>query len=462
MISGEVKKNLFDFQLVHVNNLIRIIKNNSSLLDASDTGTGKTYTAVAVCKILKLRPIIVCPKSVISTWVRVCKFFGLEEKFIVNYETIIRGKYYTKERDRVVCPYIKVLKEKKEEVVVTKYKWNVEEEGVVFIFDEAHRCAKLDTYNGQVLFAAKETGVPMMILSATIADYPEKFRLFFYVLNFIDPVSVRKNKINFGQYMNIVTKWVVRDPQPMLKIHNMLYPQRASRMRIDAIPSFPETQITAEPYTLGKKREEEIEEQYSIISTQLDELKNKSVKDKANVLVKIMRAHQKIEIIKIPIFVELANDLLVNGYSVVIFVNFTQTLKTLEKMLGVDTFIHGGQTAEERDRAIEMFNENKRGIIICNIKAGSVGISLHDIHGGHPRASLLSPTWSSIDLKQALGRIHRAGAKSKSLQRIIYAANTVEEKIADKLKEKLKNINTINNGDLSLNVMSDRIEFKER
>ena len=94
--------------------------------------------------------------------------------------------------------------------------------------------------------------------------------------------------------------------------------------------------------------------------------------------------------------------------------------------------------------------ENKSKIIICNIKAGGVGISLHDKTGERPRASLISPTWSSIDLQQALGRIHRAGGKSKSLQRILYVANTIEEKIADKIKDKLKNINTLNNGDLDL------------
>jgi hypothetical protein len=40
--------------------------------------------------------------------------------------------------------------------------------------------------------------------------------------------------------------------------------------------------------------------------------------------------------------------------------------------------------------------------------------------------------------------------KSKSLQRIIYVANTIEERIADRLKVKLNNINTINNGDVDL------------
>lgn len=171
-----------------------------------------------------------------------------------------------------------------------------------------------------------------------------------------------------------------------------------------------------------------------------------------------MRTHQKIEILKIPTFVELTNDFIYNGYNVVIFVNFTQTLLTLAELLHTNSLVYGEQSLENRQSIIENFQNNMTNVIICNIKAGGLGISLHDIKGGHPRVSLISPTWSSIDLLQALGRIHRAGGKSKSLQRIIYTANTVEEKIADKLKHKLNNINSINNGDLDLTNIDFQVE----
>lgn len=457
----QIKSKLLPFQINHVNNLIRIIEKNNAVLDASDTGTGKTYTAVATCKILKLKPIILCPKSVISTWNRVCKIFDLEVNFIVNYETIRLGKFYTIDRDRVPCPYISLTKNKETNEIT--YKWIIDDPSTIFIFDEVHKCSNLETYNGKLLYAAKLTQFPIMALSATIADHIDKFKIFFWILNFIDPEHVKRNKLDFNSYMNIVQKWVLRDPKPMLRIHNMLYPNRASRMRIDALRGlFPDTHISAEPFNVGKKRERQIEEQYSIIAQEIDNLQNKAKKDKTNSLVKIMRAHQRIELLKVPIFVELTNDFIENGYYVVIFVNFTQTLKLLSKMLNTKYVIYGQQTQEERDKAIELFQDNKINIIICNIKAGGVGISLHDIHGGHPRASLISPTWNSTDLVQALGRIHRAGGKTLSLQRIIYVANTIEEKIADKLKIKLLNLNTINNGDLDISGLTTSVKFKEK
>jgi len=484
-----IKKKLLPFQISHVDNIVRIIKDNHSVLDASDTGTGKTYTAIASCKILGLWPIIVCPKSVITSWSKVCKYFDLQPQYIVNYETLRMGKYYDSSRNRVLCPDISVDIEKLDKNNTSNennnnnnnknnnnnnkiskklftekitYTWSVDDK-TIFIFDEAHKCSKLETNNGQILYAAKLTKKPIMILSATIADYPDKFRLFTWILNFIEPSYTDDKQLDFHKYMNLVDKWFARDPKPMIRIHNMLYPNRASRMRIDALGDlFPETQITAEAYNMGKNREQEIEYQYKIIAEELDNLKNKSGTDKSNSLVRILRAHQKIEILKVPTFVELANNFVENNYHVVLFVNFTQTLKLLATMLNTKCLIYGEQTQDERDKAIELFNNNKVKFIVCNIKAGGVGISLHDIHGGHPRASIISPTWSSIDLVQALGRIHRAGGKSKSLQRIIYAANTVEEQIADKLRNKLDNLNSLNNGDLDISAISNRVDFKKK
>jgi superfamily II DNA or RNA helicase len=448
----KINNKLLSYQIQHTQNLVRIIKDNSSCLDASDTGTGKTYCAAAACKILNVNPIVICPKSVISTWRKVLEYFDVQPEKIINYESLKTGNNYYKMKK-----IIKVDKIDKREKIQYEFE---EIPKTIFIFDEAHRCANLDTENSAILFAAKRTTIPILILSATIADFPEKFKPFFYILNFID----KENSANIDEkrYMRIVDEWIFRDKKPMIRIHTMLYPKRASRMRIDVLGDlFPQTQITATPYTLDKKRSDEIELEYKRLKVELDAIKNKKLQDKINPLTAVLRAHQRIEIIKIPIFIEMCNDFRHNNYNVVIFVNFTQTLEIICDMLHTTSKIYGAQTQEERTKIIEDFQNNKTNVIVCNIKAGGIGISLHDTYGGHPRASLISPPWSSIDLVQALGRIHRAGGKSKSLQRIIYTADTVEEKIADKLQYKLLNINSINNGDLDLTNITFENERKK-
>jgi superfamily II DNA or RNA helicase len=454
-ISKKYRGKLFPYQFGNLNNIIKIIQNNNSVLDASDTGTGKTFTSVTACIELKMKPIIICPKAVMANWKKVCKMFDLEPFFIVNYETLKYGKYYkydkTKKKDlRKECPYIIYNKENNKEKI---YTWKLpknNKNNIIFIFDEVHKCTNLDSFNGQLLISAKETNLPIIILSATLADSPNKIKIFSFVLNFIDKNIVEKQKINFEQYIKIMDNWLARDTTPMVRIHNMLYPDRATRMRIDAIPEFPETQIFPIAYTISEKNEMEIQKEYEKIADLLDELKEKKSKDKGNILVAVLRAHQKIELLKIPLFIELTKDFTNEGKSVVIFVNFTQTLKTLSELLDTRCLIYGEQSDIERQNNIQDFQDNIEKIIICNIKAGGVGISLHDLYGGHPRISLISPTFNCTDLIQAVGRIHRAGAKTKSLQRIVYIANTVEERIADKLSIKIKDLNNLNNGDLDL------------
>jgi superfamily II DNA or RNA helicase len=212
------KDKLYEYQIEHTDNIVRIIDNNKSVLDASDTGTGKTYTAAAACAILKLNPIIICPKSVVSNWKRVCSIFNVKPLAVVNYELIQRGKIEIDGKHKKT-KYI---------AVNDNYVWNLPQQSI-FIFDEVHKCAEPTTNNGRLLLSAKDSDSPIMILSATIADRPEKFFPFFYILNFISPEQTKQMKITYTKYMNIMNSWIYRDNRPMVRIHNMLYPDRATR-----------------------------------------------------------------------------------------------------------------------------------------------------------------------------------------------------------------------------------------
>lgn len=448
MISENHKKLLLPYQINNTENIIRNLQTNGSVMDASDTGTGKTYSSVCAIASMKLRPIIISPKSVMAIWKRVCKIFQVVPFFVVNYETIKYGKYYDEKGKRKKCPYVKFDKDLK------KYGWVNLPKDIVFIFDEAHKCSSLGTYNGWLLISAKDASPNgIIILSATIADHIETFKIFFYILNFIEKSQAESQKFTFKEYLNIVDKWVSRAPKPLLRVHNMLFPNRATRMSIDVLGDlFPQNQISVEPYSMGRTAEINIQYEYDTIMNAMEDLKNKISKDKGNILVKVLRAQQKIELLKIPTFVELTNEYLTNGFSVVIFVNFTQTLKSLSDLLFTKCLIYGEQTDDERQFNIDEFQSDRQRIIICNIKAGGVGISLHDINGKFKRVSLISPPWSAIDLTQALGRIHRAGSKSKALQRIIYCDNTIENNVADKLRVKLGNLQSLNNGDLTIDL----------
>ena len=169
-------------------------------------------------------------------------------------------------------------------------------------------------------------------------------------------------------------------------------------------------------------------------------------------LVAQLRARQEVEMLKIPVFEELARDAYESGNSVAIFVNFRESVDALLKRLAgfcEIRVIHGGQTEFERELQCKDFQSDKARIVISTIQAGGTGISLHDVNGDYPRVSLISPTFSAIDFRQCLGRIHRAGAKSPAVQKIVFAEDSVEMRVCNLVRKKLNNLDLINDDELN-------------
>ena len=88
------KLELLEHQRVHFSNIKNSITKHSRTLDASDTGTGKTYTTIMLCLELGLIPWVICPKSVVSSWIRVIKQAGFEDKIeakasVINYDRLV-------------------------------------------------------------------------------------------------------------------------------------------------------------------------------------------------------------------------------------------------------------------------------------------------------------------------------------------------------------------------------------
>lgn len=435
------KVSLLNYQIDHANNLIKILNKNNVGLDSSDPGIGKTYIASYICRELGLEPIVICPKNVINSWSKVLKLFNVKYLTITNYELFTRGKHLF-DGIKIVSPYVKFTQKKKLE-----YEWKVPE-NCIFIFDEVHKCKFLNTKNAKLLLGAKNTGNKILLLSATIVENPFEFAIFGYVLG-------------LSQSLQILTQWLKKLSAPSKTIHTLLYDKinpKASRLTISELgDKFPETQITADTYTM--KKSSDISKEYEKITEKIKKFKEEGEQSKF-MIAKLQTEFRNIELLKIPTFVELCNDYLENNYSVVIFVNYTETLKLLSEKLNTKTLIYGDQTQKERDKVIDDFQSDKSRILIANIKAGGVGISLHDINGKHPRVSLISPTQSATNLIQALGRIYRSGGKTKSLQRIIFAANTPEENISKMLFKKLSNLSLLNDGDMESYYIDGLIEDK--
>ena len=433
-LDKKIINKLLDYQILNVQQLIHSLNINKISLDTSDTDCGKTYCALALCKQLNLNPIIICPKSIMSNWYKLSIEFNVKPLFICNYETIRNCKYYLNNNflDRIDCPYLKYDKTEK------KYIWKNLSNNNIIIFDEVHFCKCKSTLNGKLLISSKNH--KLLLLSATLIDNISSFEIFTYMLNWCKDLRKTKyylmSETNNYKNFNYLTQ--------------KLYPKYASRISIKELgDKFPKNNIIIDSYNDDKNNLINIE--YNKIKDYYKKLDDKDNKiNKNNLLSNISFSRQKIELYKIEIINDLVNQYINNNYSIVIFVNFQKTLDFLMDILKTDCVIHGKQTHEQRKKNIDDFQENKKNIIISNICAGGQSINLHDKYGKNPRVSLIVPSYSSTQLIQALGRIHRASSKSYCTQRIIFCSGTVEEHICKKLKEKISNLENINDNDLNI------------
>jgi superfamily II DNA or RNA helicase len=135
--------------------------------------------------------------------------------------------------------------------------------------------------------------------------------------------------------------------------------------------------------------------------------------------------------------------------SVVVFVNFTETINALSKRLETECIFDGKTKDDVRQQSVDDFQADKQRVILVNIASGGAGLSLHDLKGNHPRLALISPSYSAVLMRQATGRVWRDDAKTKSIQKIVFVAGTVEEDVCETVKQKLNNLDLLNDGDLA-------------
>jgi len=435
--------NDYSYQLPSIKRLAVAVESYDGGLDSSDTGAGKTPVACGVARTLGRDLFVICPKAVITPWERMAERFGVRLS-IINYEMLKTGN----------TPFGRWVQERTSSGrVVTKFRFNLDRDNdVLFVFDECHRLKDYRTQNCAMGIAAIEAGFKVMGLSATAADNPMHMKFISLLTGLIQHPThfygwMSQNGVKKG-------KWgleFVGGRSVLSRIHRQIFPLRGSRIRIaDLGDRFPQTTIISEAYEMDEA--EEIQAIYDDMKKEIAKLEKRVAQDgaaaRANIMVQILRARQKVELLKVPTLVQMAKDGIEEGSSVILIVNFQATVDALAKRLRVlGNTITGSDKDEDRQDLIDRFNSDEEEILIMNIKAGGLGISLHGDQRKRTRLVLISPTFSGIDLKQALGRAHRAGG-ARSIQKIIWAANTIEEKTCSKVRARMQRVSIFNDDKL--------------
>lgn len=410
-----------DYQTPVIQKSVKALREHGIFIDGSEPGVGKTYSAAFTAKELGIPVFVICPKSVIPTWKFVLDEIGVEIVEVINIEKVISRKQYVRKEDGA-------------------WKWMLPKECLI-IFDEAHRMCGPSSASGWVLHAAPK---PLMLLSATLADSPVRMRWINSQMGLCPHNKWMSWCLANGCEKSFHSDALVYrgGPEIMARIHEQVFGERGIRIRIaDLGDAFPENTVETMlvPVADGRK-----------IDAGYYEALQEMESEAPSAAVSMLRARQLAEFQKVPALVEMIEDYTEQGSSVVVFVNFRDTLERLFDTFPKASLIFGGQDSTDRQMAIEAFQANETNVCLCMVQAGGVAVSLHDLQGTHPRVSLICPGWSAVELIQALGRIHRNGGKSPCLQKLIFADGTVEQIVQRKVKKKVDNLSALNDGDLHI------------
>ena len=424
-------KNLFPAQSKVADFFEDILKQGKNTLDSSSVGTGKTVVASHLALRLK-RPIaVICPKAVIPAWERELKEVGIDPIFVLNYEKIRTGNtpHMSKRGKKIM-------------------NWKVPKT-TLFLVDEIHKCKGPYTQNAQLIISLVKQGFLVHGMSATACEDPTEMRAIGYMLKLHSLAKTENGLYNWfswmkvnGCYQDDWNGWHLGSKKTLTKIHDKIYGSVGAKLTVADFPdSFRNNRVFIEPMEFADsnkiiKTYEDLGLTPQIIS---DLIENGTVDDSDHIIVNILRARQLTEAMKVPDLVNYAKDLEEQGNSVVLFVNFRDTVEALCKQLNCKA-IQGGQTVEERQAIVDEFQNDESTIVVANIAAGGTGLSLHDCNGDRPRVSLICPSFNAKDYLQTLGRIHRNGAKSDAIQKVLVTSGSIEENVIDSIERKINNL----------------------
>ena len=465
-------------------------------LDLSDTGTGKTYVAAALFAYLGLTKkdlLLVVPKSSIPNWMEVCRSAGVK----LDSDTVITHQILS----RLVNYKDKSLKYKDKIGLIDSFFKGKK----LVLVDEAH-CLRNYTSNisKTMSLARKGCNINLLMLSATLIEVPEN------MISMIAMLYKRKNECRGGftsrQWFNSQTIQGLKSLSRSDYFHKVRNKGRdvgamksffvdiSSRMRnadfglTDGFRVKPKVYkwesvslIANEKLQILKagirkqiynftKSTNDLNKEYglkidkcSVPSEQIrlrKELKaclwNKK-KESFSEEMRLKIAYQKaVEIARVDNLMKEVVTYLDAECSVCVFVNYVDSLLAskafCEKRRVKHSIIMGGQSGKERQQNIDDFQSDKNNVILLTITSGSNSISLHaDEEWKRRRISIVCPTYNATSFKQALGRTNRVNRTSEALVIMAFVDTPIERDMARATKEKVRNIESLNDDDFSLN-----------
>lgn len=137
---------------------------------------------------------------------------------------------------------------------------------------------------------------------------------------------------------------------------------------------------------------------------------------------------------------EFVRDVIESDEKLILFCNLHSIVDTLLKEFPEAVTVTGRDSTETKQKNIDLFQNNPSvKLIICNIKAAGVGITLT----ASSRVAFVEYPWTYADCVQCEDRAHRIGQKNNVMCTYFLGSDTIDEDLYRMIQDKRYTANTI-------------------
>jgi len=441
-----------EHQLEHIDDIVEWMHHESSYIEGSPMGAGKTYMTSYIANKIGMAMMVICPSNVKMTWEKVIRENGAFIPIINTHGEIIgqSGKeripsfrYLTRHDTYTYNENGTKVKETRYET--TEYFDQLLDQGIFIVFDEVSTLknegiliskAVITLVNALVNRATKSR---FALISAFLLDSEEQAFNYASLLGFTDrPITDGglTDVVDVCKYLsrpetdNVMSKNKSVNSMTKTEAYHLVY----ELMKDIVIPRFrfdvPDVDVDAD-LAVGFYNMSNIEyERYSLAVHALQQLVKYDpiTGDTSSVSLSEMdRIMRDIEYCKLGVIAREVIKVLNTEPTSKIIINIES--KGSIAMLSETLFqfgighkvIDGSVVDNDRTDIVEQFQEPNLilRVLIASTRTCGTGISFHDLHGGFPRTTFIAARFKLQETAQATKRTVREGTLSKPTVRIV-------------------------------------------
>ncbi|MBR3250410.1 MAG: DEAD/DEAH box helicase [Erysipelotrichaceae bacterium] len=421
----------YDFQIEDIKTMLR----HKRFLNSNEMGLGKTMEAVAVGESIPGKKLVVCPASLRFNWRKEIHNINKDAEIDILYS---KDEYHAG-KDWTIIGYPS-LEKHLSSLITEGFK-------VVF-FDEAHFIQA--TTRGHA--ASKRAKAALELGNAIEYVYPitgtpktNRNKNLYNILQLLKhPIASKKG--SYEEYANRYCGGCYAKGREDTKnshdreLHERIAPWMIRHLRSEVLPDLTKQRIIIDAevnlteYEEAMKRYREVSKDPALTGRQRY----------AASLGELQRARVALAKEKIPTTIDLAKDFVNSEESVVIITCFRSVVKAIEdKFKSKCVKIIGGMNDAQKQESIDKFQSGECPILVMNVIAGGVGITLTKAH----IAIVNDYEFTVGNMVQAEDRICRAGQKEHCLIYYVSAIGSMlDESFMAMLTEKSSSINAVIDG----------------